>query len=218
MMIADRTVWNRILSSIFIYIGEWRKSSKRNNYITLTFPFSGFHEEHKEMLWWHADNRLNKYDHFKATPNKRDFSLGHLPWKQRKYSCLFRHVVSVDNQCEDKRKETNNKIKLLRIIFDSFQKLSVALKFFTGVSEVFQTVCILYVLKGVFPLNGNNTRLQSRFGCQWTVVANIDRGNPLATFEYSIHVGFFPHIKICHEICQTPPVCEVLNNPEASYS
>ena len=107
------------------------------------------------------------------TTSKRPLTKGTFPLdiylgKQRKYSCLFRHVVSVDNQCEDKRKEKNNKIKLLRIIFDSFQKLSVALKFFTGVSEIFQTVCILYVLKGVFPLNGNNTRLQSRLGlgCQ----------------------------------------------------
>ena len=84
---------------------------------------------------------------------------------QRKYNCLFRHVVSVVNH-EDKRKEKNNRIKLLRIIFDSFQKYSVALKFFTGVSEIFQTVYILYVLKGVFRLNGNNKCFQSRFGCR----------------------------------------------------
>ena len=70
--------------------------------------------------------------------------------------------------------------------------------------------------KGVFPLNGNNNRLQSRFGCQRTVVANIHRGNPLATFECSIHVGFFPHKYVTRSV-KLLPVCEVLNIPEASY-
>ena len=140
------------------------------------------------------------------TTSKRPLTKGTFPLdiylgKQRKYSCLFRHVVSVDNQCEDKRKETNNKIKLLRIIFDSFQKLCVALKFFTGVSEVFQTVCILYVLKGVFPLNGNNTRLQSRFGWHATgLLCKHWSGESPSHFWVLYSRGLFPRINMSRDL------------------
>lgn len=75
MMSANSTVWNVQCYRLYIS-GEWPKQSKRNNCIILTFPLSGFHGEHKQMLWRHADNRWNKYDHFKATANEK----GLFPW------------------------------------------------------------------------------------------------------------------------------------------
>ena len=76
-------------------------------------------------------------------------------------------------------------------------------------------IYILYLRKGVFPLDGNNNRLQSRFGCQGTCCANIDRGNPLVPFECSIHGGFFP--SYVTRSVKLLPNYNVLNIPEASY-
>ena len=63
---------------------------------------------------------------------------------------------------------------------DSLQKSFFGLKSFIGESEVFQTIYILYLRKGVFPLNGNITK---QMWLPMNCYANIDRGNPLVTFE-----------------------------------
>ena len=72
-------------------------------------------------------------------------------------------------------------------------------------------IYILYLLKGVFPLNGNHNRPLSRFGCQWTVVQTKIGESP-NHFRVLYYVGFFPHK---YYVTRSVKLL-VLNIPEAS--
>ena len=147
----------------------------------------------------------NKYDRFKAAASEKGlfswtFTLENKGSITACSGMLFRLLIT-----KYKRKEKNNTIKLLRIIFDSFHKLSVALKSLTGVSRSY----ILYLRKGGSPLNGNNTKQM------WlpmnSVLCKHRSGESPSHFSSALFTLAFSRI------LSRDRSNSVLNIPEASY-